>query len=80
VPIPRWGLFLAMKIATAVSAIFRFKNQLDAKQYAQMVAPAFVCTSAALRSDLGWRPQYTLADCLSNATEGYRAAGAIRAA
>jgi nucleoside-diphosphate-sugar epimerase len=80
VPIPRWGLFLAMKIATAVSALFRFKNQLDAKQYAQMVAPAFVCTSAALRSDLGWRPRYTLADCLSNATEGYRAAGAIRAA
>jgi nucleoside-diphosphate-sugar epimerase len=79
VPIPKVALYLAMKIATAVAAVFRFKNQIDAKQYAQMVAPAFVCTSAALQRDLGWAPRHSLADCLTNATEGYRASGALRA-
>jgi nucleoside-diphosphate-sugar epimerase len=80
VPIPRWGLYAAMKVATAGSALFRFKNQLDAKQYKQMVAPAFVCSSAALRRDLGWAPRHALAECLAHATEGYRASGALRAA
>ena len=80
VPIPKIVLYAAMKIATAVSALFGFKNQLDEKQYAQMIAPAFVCTSAALREDLGWRPRHTLPDCLAHATEGYRATGALRAA
>ncbi len=69
-----------MKAATAGSAVFRFKNQLDAKQYKQMVAPAFVCTSEALRRDLGWVPRYSLGDCLAHATAGYRASGALRAA
>jgi nucleoside-diphosphate-sugar epimerase len=80
VPIPRWALYAAMKLATFGAALFRFKNQLDAKQYAQMTAPAFVCTSAALRADLGWSPRYTLPECLAHATEGYRAMGALRAA
>jgi nucleoside-diphosphate-sugar epimerase len=80
VPIPKGVLFAAMKVATAGSALFRFKNQLDEKQYAQMTAPAFVCTSAALREDLGWTPRYSLADCLAHATAGYRAMGALRAA
>ncbi len=79
VPIPRSILFAAMKVATAFSGLFRFKNQLDAKQYAQMVAPAFVCTSEALRTDLGWSPRYSLAESLENAAEGYRAMGALKA-
>jgi len=80
VPIPRWALYVAMKVATFGAALFRFKNQLDAKQYAQMIAPAFVCTSAALRSDLGWAPRYSLAECLVHATAGYRAMGVLRTA
>jgi nucleoside-diphosphate-sugar epimerase len=79
VPIPRWGLYVAMKVATMLSALFGFKNQLDAKQYAQMTAPAFVCTSASLRRDLGWEARHALGDCLANATRGYRAAGALPA-
>jgi nucleoside-diphosphate-sugar epimerase len=79
-PIPRSVLYAAMKVATFGSALFRFKNQLDAKQYAQMVAPAFVCTSAALRRDLGWIPSYSLAECLAFATAGYRRSGLLRAA
>jgi nucleoside-diphosphate-sugar epimerase len=54
VPIPRTVLFLAMLVATFLAKIFRFKNQLDKKQYDQMVAPAFVCSSEKLTSELGW--------------------------
>ncbi len=78
-PLPRAILYVAMLASTLAAAIFRFKNQLDAKQYAQMVAPAFVCSSARLRADLGWSPKHTLADCVSHAAEGYRAAGLLRA-
>jgi nucleoside-diphosphate-sugar epimerase len=77
-PVPKAVLYLAMLASTAGAALFRFKNQLDAKQYAQMVAPAFLCSSAKLRGDLGWAPAHDLADCLANAAEGYRAAGSLR--
>jgi nucleoside-diphosphate-sugar epimerase len=76
-PVPRWALYTAMRVATAASGTFRFKNQLDAKQYAQMTAPAFVCSSESLRGDLGWAPKHDLADCLAYAAEGYRAAGML---
>ena len=64
-----------MRVATALAADFRFRNQLDTKQYKQMVAPGYVCTSAALRRDLGWQPRYALGDCIAHAAAGYRAAG-----
>ncbi len=79
VPLPRWLLYVAMRAATVAAAVFRFKNQLDAKQYAQMVAPAFLCSSASLRAELGWLPRHDLADCLAHAAEGYRVAGLLRA-
>lgn len=77
-PVPRPLLYLVMLASTLGAALFRFKNQLDAKQYAQMVAPAFLCSSARLREDLGWVPRHGLADCLENAAEGYRATGALQ--
>jgi len=55
VPVPRFVLKTAMLAATAASRIIPFKNQLDRKQYEQMVAPSFVCTSARLTADTGWR-------------------------
>lgn len=79
VPVPAWALYVAMRAATAGAAVFRFKNQLDAKQYRQMVAPAFVCSSARLREDLGWEPKHDLGDCLAHAADGYRVAGLLRA-
>jgi nucleoside-diphosphate-sugar epimerase len=78
-PIPAWTLYVAMRVATTGASLFRFKNQLDGKQYRQMVAPAFLCTSARLREDLGWEPKHDLADCLANAADGYRIAGLLRA-
>jgi dihydroflavonol-4-reductase len=78
VPVPKWLLYVASLAATAGAAVFRFKNQLDAKQYAQMVAPAFLCSGERLRADLGWAPRHGFAECLAYAAEGYRAAGALR--
>jgi dihydroflavonol-4-reductase len=76
-PVPRWGLFLAMRAATLASAVIPFKNQLDEKQYRQMAAPAFVCSSESLRDELGWRPRYDLTECLAHAADGYRQSGKL---
>ena len=78
-PVPRPLLYLAMLASTTAAAVFGFKNQLDAKQYKQMVAPAWLCASDRLRDDLGWRPGHDLADCLAHAAEQYRAARLLKA-
>lgn len=75
VPVPRFGLYLAMQTATLGAKIFGFTNQLDEKQYRQIVAPAFVCSSALIRHELGWQAQYDLGSTLSHAAEGYRKDG-----
>ncbi len=72
VPLPRAVLYVAMCASTLLSRILGFRNQLDAKQYKQMTAPAFVCSSDAIRRDLGWAPRYDLAECLAHAADGYR--------
>jgi len=72
VPVPKWALYLAMRVTTLAATLFGIHNQLDWKQYKQMTAPAFVCSSAALQRDLGWAPRYDLAECLAHAAEGYR--------
>ena len=79
VPIPAWTLWVAMRVATAASTVFRVRNQLDSKQYRQMVEPAFVCSSERLRAELGWEPRHDLRDCLTHAAAGYREAGLLRA-
>jgi len=75
VPIPRALLYAAMVVSTILSKIFRYKNRLDSKQYRQMVAPAFVCSSEKLRKELCWTPRHDLDAALTNAADGYRAAG-----
>jgi nucleoside-diphosphate-sugar epimerase len=77
-PVPRPVLYLAMLASTLSAAVFGFKNQLDAKQYKQMVASAWLCASDRLRDDLGWRPRHDLADCLANAAGRYREARLLR--
>jgi nucleoside-diphosphate-sugar epimerase len=78
VPVPSWVLYLAMRLSTIATWILGRKNQLDRKQYLQMKAPAFVCTSDKLNRDLGWRAQYDLVSCVENAANGYRAAALLR--
>jgi nucleoside-diphosphate-sugar epimerase len=79
-PVPKPLLYVAMVASTLGAGILGYKNQLDAKQYAQMVAPAWVCSSARLRAELGWGPKHGLADCLANAAAAYRAEGLLEPA
>lgn len=72
VPLPRWILYVAMRMSTFAARLFGFRNKLDAKQYKQMTAQAFVCSSESIRRDLGWIARHDLAECLAHAAEGYR--------
>ena len=77
-PLSRRVLYGAMRISTIGARIFGYHNQFDDKQYRQMLAPAFTCSSEALRADLRWDPRHGLRDALSNAARGYRDAGLLR--
>ena len=75
---PKFILFALMVAGSALSRVFPFfKNQLDIKQYKQITAPSFVCSSNALQKDLGWTPQFDLQITLQKAYEGYKKLGWI---
>jgi nucleoside-diphosphate-sugar epimerase len=73
--VPRPALYGASVASTALSKVFRFKNQLDRKQYDQLTAPAFVCSSKALQEAHDWKPRLDLQESLRKALQGYRAEG-----
>jgi nucleoside-diphosphate-sugar epimerase len=73
--VPRPALRAASFASTALSKVFGFTNQLDAKQVDQMSAPAFVCSSEALTQARGWTPRVSLHDSLAKAWRAYRADG-----
>jgi nucleoside-diphosphate-sugar epimerase len=73
--VPRALLRVAQVASTAAARVFRFTNRLDAKQYEQMVAPAFLCSSAALESAHAWRPRVSFQASLAKAYAAYRADG-----
>jgi nucleoside-diphosphate-sugar epimerase len=74
VPIPKPVLYVSMRAMTALAKRFRFKNQLDVKQYEQITAPAFICSSDALQRDHAWRPTQDLDASLAKAAAGFEAA------
>ena len=60
----------ASVVNTGLSKVFRYRNQLDRKQYDQLTAPAFTCSSAALQQQAhGWQPR---AEPGSGAAQGVR--------
>jgi nucleoside-diphosphate-sugar epimerase len=73
--VPRPALYGASVASTALSKVFGFKNQLDRKQYDQLTAPAFICSSKALQQAHDWKPRLDLATSLRKALVGYRADG-----
>lgn len=77
VPLPHKLLYSAMRVATLGAAWTGIRNQLDEKQYRQMVAPAFVCSSDALLADLDWQPRIALDEALRHAADGYRRMGLL---
>jgi nucleoside-diphosphate-sugar epimerase len=75
--VPRAALRGATVASTALSRVFGFKNQLDRKQYDQLTAPSFLCSSQALQRAYGWKPRLDLHQTLEKALAGYRADGWI---
>jgi nucleoside-diphosphate-sugar epimerase len=73
--VPRTLLRGVSLTGDALSKVFGFTNQLDAKQYDQMVAPAFMCSSEALQTAHAWTPRVSLVESLAKAWTGYRADG-----
>jgi len=76
IPLPKFVLFGAMKASTLVSSVFGIKNQLDEKQYNQLLNH-FVCSGKALTTQLGWSPKHNLESSAKKAYEGYKAQGWI---
>ena len=70
IPLPKPLLFVAMHVSTAFSSIFRIKNQLDDKQYAQLINH-FMCSGQLLSDDLGWNPKHDLESSIAKAHAGY---------
>lgn len=66
VPVPKGLLYGLMKLGVS--------KQLDEKQYKQIVAPGFLCSSSALSRDTGWKPQFALGESLAKAAAGFRRA------
>jgi nucleoside-diphosphate-sugar epimerase len=75
VPVPRPALWLVSRAATAVTRVLPLRNQIDDKQYRQLIAPAFVCSSARLQRELGWLPRVDLHEAVRRTVDGYRADG-----
>jgi nucleoside-diphosphate-sugar epimerase len=75
VAVPKSVLHGASIVNTALSSVFGYLNQLDRKQYEQITAPAFLCSSEALQRAYGWVPRVTLAAALEKALAGYKEAG-----
>ncbi len=73
--VPRPLLRGASVMGSGLAKVFGFTNQLDAKQYDQMVAPAFMCSSEALQKAHGWTPHVSLVASLAKAWTAYRADG-----
>ncbi len=75
-PLPKPFLFAAMKVSTFVSDLVGIKNQLDIKQYNQLINH-FVCSGEALSKDLGWVAQNDLHTTLHKAYLGYMEEGKL---
>jgi len=75
VPIPRPLLKTLSVVMSATSQIIPFKNQLDDKQFRQITAPAFLCSSEKLQRELNWTPKIDLKTSIEQSIAGYEKAG-----
>ncbi len=76
IPLPQPILYAAMIISTFFSKIIGTTNQLDNKQYYQLINH-FICSSKALQKELNWKPKYNLEESIRKAYEGYQKVGKI---
>jgi nucleoside-diphosphate-sugar epimerase len=76
IPLPKKGLFAAMKVSTWISDTFKTSNQLDIKQYNQLFHD-FLCSGTLLQKELNWQPQFNLYQSLEKAYKGYVSVGKL---
>lgn len=70
IPLPKIVLKLAMQTSSFVTNLLQIKNQLDKKQYDQLIND-FECSSALLQKELHWTPKFSLNASLEKAYMGY---------
>jgi nucleoside-diphosphate-sugar epimerase len=70
--LPKFVLKIAMYSSTAVAILFRRRNLFDNKQYKQMTASSFVCTSDLLKTETNWSAKTGLLDAIQMSVDGYR--------
>jgi len=75
VAVPKTAIYCASVVNTGLSKVFGYLNQLDKKQYDQITAPAFTCSSEALQRAHGWVPRTSLEEALRKAFAGYQEDG-----
>ncbi len=77
-PIPRWLMWVVMKCTTLLTSLLGIKNVFDYRTYMQMLTPSFVCTSALLTKETGWKAKRSLRETIVKTTQAYMQAGWMR--
>ena len=75
IPVQRSIMWLLMKLSSFFSRFFGVKNVFDERTYRQMLIPSFVCTSALLTRETGWKARRTLTETIQKTVDGYRNSG-----
>jgi nucleoside-diphosphate-sugar epimerase len=70
--LPKFVIKIAMYISTVAAILFRMRNLFDNKQYKQMTAPSFFCTSDLLTAETNWSATTGLLDAIRMSVDGYR--------
>jgi len=70
--IPKFILRFAVLLSTAYSSILGKANQFDHKQYKQMIAPSFLCTSLKFTNETKWKAKVSFSDAIRISLDGYR--------
>ncbi len=70
--IPKYVIKLIMYLSTAASVVFRVAKFYDYRQYKQMTAPAFICTSELLTAETKWKAKTGLTEAIRLSATGYQ--------
>ncbi len=70
--LPKFVIKIAMYIFTAIAFLFQWHNPFDYKQYKQMTAQSFVCTSDLLTTETNWSAMTRLSYAIRMSVDGYR--------
>lgn len=70
--IPKYVIKFIMYLSTAASVVFKIAKFYDYRQYKQMTAPAFICTSELLTAETNWQAKTGLIEAIRLSAIGYQ--------